>query len=375
VTLTWAQVAAWRMARQGLAPRLPVAEAVALAGRLGGLQAQIMSSAELTLWARVDGLAPDFVSRALWEERALVKTWAQRGTLHLIPAEQFWRVQAALGTYTHFLKPSWSKAFGVAPDELGALIAAIADALAGEPLSREALSRDVARRLGDPSLEMRLSESWGALLKPAAFRGVLCFAPGDGRSVRFTRPDVWLGGREDVDGEAALLDMARAFLAAHGPATREDLARWWALSPAKAGKLLRALGEAGEAVEAEVEGARGWLAPDAVEEVAASASSGVVRLLGAFDQYVLASTKHADVLLPDPSLRARVHRAQGWVSPVVLMDGRMVGVWRHERAGKALRVTVEPFPGRRPRGLTGGVKEEVDRLAAFLGGAPELSWT
>jgi Winged helix DNA-binding domain len=50
---------------------------------LAGVHAQLMTSAELTLWARVEGLEPDAVRRALWEERTLVKTWAMRGTLHL----------------------------------------------------------------------------------------------------------------------------------------------------------------------------------------------------------------------------------------------------------------------------------------------------
>ena len=42
-----------------------------------------MSSAQLTLWARMDD--PPDVEDLLWKQRSLVKTWSQRGTLHLLP--------------------------------------------------------------------------------------------------------------------------------------------------------------------------------------------------------------------------------------------------------------------------------------------------
>src|SRR4029450_6051369 len=57
-------------------------------GDSAGLHAKVMFSAELTLAARVEGVAPDDVRRALWEERSLVKTWAIRGTRHLLPAAE-----------------------------------------------------------------------------------------------------------------------------------------------------------------------------------------------------------------------------------------------------------------------------------------------
>src|SRR5262245_62596256 len=91
-SLTWDQVSAWRLARHGLAPRVGCGEAVR---RMIGVQAQVMSAAELALWARVDGLRPADVQAALWQERGLVKTWAMRGTLHLFAAEDLPLVVAA----------------------------------------------------------------------------------------------------------------------------------------------------------------------------------------------------------------------------------------------------------------------------------------
>ena len=74
-SLTWDQVNAWRLAQHGLAPRVGFMGAVQ---RMIGVQAQVMSAAELALWVRVDGLRPAEVQAALWQERTLVKTWAGR---------------------------------------------------------------------------------------------------------------------------------------------------------------------------------------------------------------------------------------------------------------------------------------------------------
>lgn len=49
-----------------------------------------------------------------------------------------------------------------------------------------------------------------------------------------------------------------------------------------------------------------------------------MRLLPAFDPYVVAASCHAASLLPG-DLRHRVYRPQGWLSPVLLVNGRMEG--------------------------------------------------
>src|SRR6266851_467712 len=68
--LTWPRAAAWRIRRQHLDQRAPAGSMLAVASRLGGLHAQVMSCAELTVWARVDNLDRRAVQRALWEDRS-----------------------------------------------------------------------------------------------------------------------------------------------------------------------------------------------------------------------------------------------------------------------------------------------------------------
>jgi hypothetical protein len=112
VELTWKQALAWRMRRHGLVERAGPDELLDVTARLCGLHAQVLSSAELTAWARIDGLGRDAVQDALWESGSLVKTWAMRGTLHLLGAAELPLWHSAFSTYDHFLKPVYVRNFG-----------------------------------------------------------------------------------------------------------------------------------------------------------------------------------------------------------------------------------------------------------------------
>ena len=365
---------AWRMARQGLVQRAPADEWLAVAGRICGLHAQVQTSAELTLWARVEELDPAVVARALWEQRTLVRTWAMRGTLHLLPAADLATWVGAQGALRpRYETASWRKAFGMSSEEAVAVLDAIRDALDGEPLTRDELGDAVAARLGDERLGDATRGSFGTMPKLAAFRGDVCFARPRGSKVRFTRPDRWLG--EDwapAPPAAAMAGVVRRHLAVCGPATRESFARWFGMaSAAQAGRLIAGLGD--EVAAVSVEGQEGWMLAADVEEAARARPGGHVALLPAFDQYVVAAPREGTPALA-AELRPRVYRAQGWLSPVLLVDGRIEGVWRHERRAGTVSVTIEPFgdPGEEVRAAAAALAQ---RLPAHFGDDElELSW-
>jgi hypothetical protein len=371
-SLTWPEVLAWRLKRQHLDRRATRGEALGVVRKICGLHAQVMSSAELTLWARVEDLEPDAVQKALWEERSLVKTWAMRGTLHLLPASELPIWVGAQGVLKpRYHAPSWLRHFGLTREEAEALISAIPEALADRILTREELAQEVGRLVGSEELGGKLRQSWGALLKPAAFRGHLLFAPSVGQNVRFARPDQWLAEWQPVETEGAARVVTRRYLAAYGPATREEYARWFGTSsPAQAGRLIESLGE--ETASVDIEGSQAWMLAEHVPEVEVAEPSGVVRLLPAFDHYVVAAPRDREAVLPE-ALKSRVYRSQGWLSPVLLVDGRMEGLWRHERKGGRLIVEIEPF-AEQPEWVRRATEEEAERLTRFLGGELEFSW-
>lgn len=372
--LTWDSVLAWRMQRQRLARRASAPEWLDVVRRVCGLHAQVQSCAELTLWARVDDLGRDVVADALWEERSLVRTWAMRGTLHLLAADELglW-VGAQAALKPRYESASWRKAFGMSSEEAIAVLDAIRDALGGPPLTRDELGDAVGRALGDERLGAAVRGSFGTMPKLAAFRGDVCFARPAGRKVRFTRPDVWLGAWEPVvPAREALARVVRRYLSVYGPASREDFARWFGMpSAAQAGREIKALGDAAEVILDD--GTTGWMQAADVPPAGAARPQGTVALLPGFDQYVVGAPRGADAVLVEEH-RGRVYRPQGWLSPVLLADGRIEGVWSHEHKRGRLTVRIEPFadPGTATRA---GAEAEAARLAAYLGaGDLEVSW-
>jgi hypothetical protein len=241
----------------------------------------------------------------------------------------------------------------------------------GRVLTRAELAEAVAAEVGDDGLAEALGHSFGSTLKPAAFRGKLVFAEGEGQKVRFAAPPDDLAV---VDGAAAMDAIVLRALAAHGPLTREELTRWWFGKSPEPGRALERLGE--QVAVALVEGEERLARAEDVEAIASATGGGdAVRLLPAFDQYVVAATRHSDHLTAGRASQAkRIYRPQGWLTPVVARDGVFAGLWSWERKGARLLVDVEPFAARVPKALRAGVGDEAERLAAFLGGTLELRW-
>ena len=183
----------------------------------------------LTLWARVEELDRRAVHRALWEDRTLVKTWAMRGTLHLLPAGDLHLWQAALRTSRRYRKPALWRRFGLTLVELDRLTEAIGTALDGCVMTREELAHEVRHLTGSAKFAAKLAYGgWGTILKPAAMTGRLCFGPSIGQRVRFTHPGTWVTmSAPQMDSQTATATVTRRFLSAYGPATHHDLARWW----------------------------------------------------------------------------------------------------------------------------------------------------
>jgi Winged helix DNA-binding domain len=367
--LTWDQVRRWRLERQHLAARAPKRRLLNVVSEVCGVHAQVQSSAELQLWARVEGVSSEDVRDALWDKRTLVKSWAQRGTLHLHTAHDWPTYAAALGTHDRWWKGAWLRMIGLSAEELRATLDAIRDSLGARPLTREQLAEKVAGKVGSKSRERMLS-GWGEMLKPASFDGSLVAGPPKGRSVTFVRPDRWLKEWRVLDGQEAMREVLRRFLAAYGPGTREEFAAWWGMQPAPAGRVIASLPR-GELAEVEVGGTRAWARAGDAEAMAGKPGPGPARLAPGFDHYVVAFRPREQLV--DKRHAAKVFRSAGWISPVVLIDGRAAGVWAVDRSGDWIEVTVRPF-GRMGAAYKRAITEEADLLGAFLDAPARVSW-
>ena len=359
--LSWAQVHAFRVERHHLTARAPKKDLARVVGDIGGVQAQLMSAAELQIAVRVNCTVSD-VRKALWADRTLVKTWLMRGTLHLARSADLPVYTAAMSTrWVSQMRPSWLKYIQVTEPEFWKIVDEVGNALDGKPLTREELIAVVSEGKSERVREL-LGSGWGGMLKPAARSGLLCFGPNRGQSVTFVRPREWLKSWADVDPDAGLAEMARRYLRAYGPATKSDFARWWGAWPGVGSAAWSAL--ARELTPVSVEGVRLDLLTADLDAMQRANVESSIRLLPAFDPYILghASRDH----LFERVFAPRVSRTAGWISAVVLVNGTVVGTWTHTVAAKNLRINVEPFR-RLSSAVKTGIRLRADELAESLG--------
>jgi hypothetical protein len=232
--------------------------------------------------------------------------------------------------------------------------------LAGGPLSRAELVRALAAKgvKVDP-----VGQAPAHLVGSAALSGLVCRGPDlDGDEASYVLLEDWTGKGRGLDGEGALAELARRYLAGHGPAAPEDLAAWSGLPIGRA-RLGFELVD-GELGEVELDGRRLWALKGPRNPAPAQAQAPVVRLLPRFDDYLL-GWRGRDLIL-DPRFARRIQAGGGWIHPAVVVDGRVAGTWRSRRAGGRLELTVEPF-GRLPRGTRPGLEAEAADLGRFLG--------
>ncbi len=359
--ISWEQALAWRMRRQMLDPigALPADEVVR---RLCAVQAQVPSSAELAIRLRSDRVAMGAVAEALASGR-LIRTWAMRGTLHLLTPQEAGCFLALIAAGRSWELPSWQRAFGMPVERWDELRDVVREALDGTILTRDELIAAITRRPALSHLAEALRSGWGTLLKPLAFQGELCFGPSRAGRTTFTRPAAasaeWTGLAEpDEAGPRAIA----SYLAAYGPATLDNFRKWLARGRVRAGALREWFAAARDRlVPVDVEGETAYLLAEDLDELSRISPSDVVRLLPGFDAYVLGpGTDDGHVL--GPARRAAVSRQSGWISPVIVAGGAVAGTW--ELDGERLRASWFREAGAVPhRALEG----EIARLSAALG--------
>jgi Winged helix DNA-binding domain len=345
-----ASIFAERFAAQGLSGP-PARDPVAVAERLLAVQGQDPRGARLAVRARSEGLAAADVDRALSEERSLLITWLNRGTLHLVRSEDYPWLQALT---TPPLLTSCARRLrqeGVAPEVGERAVKVIERSLADEgPLTRHQL-RERLDSADVPTQGQILIH----LLFLAVVRGVAVRGPMVGKDHAYVLVRDWLGRAKPVDRDAALAELARRYLVGHAPADDRDLARWAGLPLRDARAGLGAI--ASELIERE-DGLLHLASHPPVSEVPTP------RLLGAFDPLLLGWTSRAEVLGPHTHLVTM----NGIFRPFALVKGRATATWRL----KGGVVTIEPL-GRIAKKALEDLEADAADVERFMGGSRPAS--
>jgi len=364
-SITAGQAAAFRLSRQRLADpgrKASAPRVVDVVRATAGIQAQVMSAAELAIWTRRRGTTRDEIQRELWKTREIVRTSAMRLTLHLIPARDLPIYIAAMRAPAFRRLEYWLGRMGATTQQLRKMVDSVVDSLAdGSPRTQQELIAAAKKRVG-AGMGTWMDHAWSGV-RPAVIEGSIVYGPPRGAEATFVRVDAWLGRQRRIEVDAARVELLRRFLSAFGPATAHDFARWSGLNTSEAKRLVASAGDALAAVS--VDGAAGWILREDLAALSTSTLDGdSVRLLGAFDSFLLAHATKEHLVAP--RFYKRVYRPQGWISPVVLRAGTIVGVWFPETVGKTTTLRVELF-GRASPDVRRAIELEAETMSAFLG--------
>ena len=293
-----------------------------VADRLLAIQAQDFRGAQLAIRARSTGLSASDLADALNQERSLVITTLNRGTLHLVRSEDYGWLHALTAPTVVTANARRLMQEGVAADAADRAVGVIVRALADEgPLGRDALRR----RVTAAGIETR-GQALVHILLLAALRGLVVRGPLiDGRPA-FVLTGDWLGAPAGVDRDAALAELARRYLTGHGPAAAGDLAKWSGLALRDVRAGLRILGSRLVEREDGLLALRGAPAPVALP---------APRLLGPFDPVLLGWRSREDIV----GSHGGIVTTNGIFRPIALVEGRAAATWTL-RAG---RVELAPF--------------------------------
>ena len=300
----------------------PARDPVAVAERLLAIQGQDLRGARLAVRARTSGLSVSDVDRAL-ADRTLLITWVNRGTLHLIRAEDYPWLHALTAPTLLTGNARRLEQEGVRPAAAERGVKAIERALAEHgPQTRDQLRDHVTAAAGAAAGQALLH-----VLLLASLRGLTVRGPMIGRQQAHVLVRDWLGEPTPVDRDHALAELARRYLAGHGPADDRDLARW-------AGLPLRAVRAGLKAIAPQVTQRDDGLL-DLVKRPPPASELPPPRLLGPFEPLLLGWTSREPILGDNVS----VVTINGIFKPIALVGGRGVATWTMPKG----QVELAPF--------------------------------
>lgn len=364
------QVLAFRLAGHHLVTKLPAGELLQAAAACGIRNAP-PGAAPLALLARVAGLTPGDIDRAVEAEKTLIQVWSLRVTPFFVPATDLAVFTTALlpvdeASARRMLEkeaPLLDRAGLPAAVALQRIAAAAAEVLDGRVLTKGELQDGIEERVALAIWpwcdKCRLNHISDAQLHRAAHAGACAFGPRVGNRPRFVRPDQWLGRPlPELAPDAARAELVRRYLRCYGPSDAGAFGEWAGVPPVTAQHAWRLVDPELAAVAVEA-GRPAWVLAADLPRLEGSPADAGVRLLPPSDPYLL--LRDRATLVPDRALQRHVWRPAG-TPAVVVAGGAVVGTWQMKPQGKRLTVTVEPFTG-----LGADVRAQVEAEAADLG--------
>lgn len=349
------------LARQMLLERAGIGVVPAIE-RLAALQAQWAPSPYIALWSRLK----KFRREKLWsaiERHEVIRARLMRGTLHLVSARDFYAYAVAT---QDLHRGAWNRlqvGRGVEPKQ----VAALAIAFARTPRPKEDVLEHIRGRIGGA---LGGPFNWLVWRFVSAHADLVTAPPGGhweygGTDAPYVAARHWIANGERPSEDVALETLVRRSLAAFGPATLADVAKFAGQVPARVRPALERIGPTLRTFSDE-EGRRLYDLPRAPRPDAELAAP--VRFLPRYDE-LLISYQHRDRVIA-PSHRRAVYSKNAIVEAVVMVDGFAAGTWTVVRAKKEAVLRIAAFARLGPRDRV-AVEAEGDALLQFL--APDAT--
>jgi len=313
----------------------------------------------LALRACVEGLEMADIEAAIAGARSLVRCWSMRGTLHLSAAEDIrWLLDLLGPVFMAGGKPRRLQ-LGLDDETVRRGVEAMGEILApGEVVTRDA----IVERLNARGFALdRKTQAPIHLIAQAALAGVIVLGPeAPGAKSTYTLAEGWLPPTKPLSRAEALSRLARRYLTGYGPADLADFAAWSGLAMGEARQGWDAALAEGAWTVVNAAGRSLWLDTGALPAQPGPIS---VRLLPAFDAYVLGYKNRAELVAPER--QSEVYHG-GQTVPVVMIDGLAAGTWHYGRGPKKLTVDVTLFEPVEPS-VERLIRQEADDIGRLLG--------
>jgi Winged helix DNA-binding domain len=327
-----------------------------IARSIAGAQAQDVYAGPLAFRSRSRNLTAADIRRARTEERSLLRAWVMRTTIHMIPSDD-------AGWWLPLFEPAIERdtrrrlaQLGLRTGHEERSMTLVARMLADEgPLTRS----EIAERLERAGIELN-SLTRLHVMRLAVTSGIACLGPDRGKTTCLVRREDWLGEPSPFDREKALAELARRYLSAFGPAIDRDFAYWSGLSLRDVRAGLESI--SGEIEEAPI-GDQTMLTLRGV--LPRLPRRGQVRMLGNFDTYLLGWKDREFSVTGEHALHVKAGGG-GWIRPVIVEDGIVVGGWRSARKGGRLEISLN-LPGSERDRLGDAIEAEIADIARFEG--------
>lgn len=311
------QLLSLRMERQGISPAFAGGAADCVRWH-GAMQAQDLGQARWALGVRVRGLLASDVDAEL-ARGAIVRTWAMRGTLHLLHREDAPWVVDLVEAANRAKARSLHKHLELDAASLARSVEVICGTLeGGRALQRKEVFAAV-EAAGISTEGLRGS----FMLYEAAHLGLICLGPIAGKQDTYILADEWLPASKPKPREEAIAELALRYFLSHGPATLEDFVWWSGLGVREARQGITDVADELERVA--FEDKEYWLGQG---DIGGADHAGTMLLPG-FDEYLIAYRNRSHIL--EEAHSSKVISSNGIFRPFILHAGRVVGTWKLDK--------------------------------------------